>query len=35
MGMHHSYGEALSDEEVFKVLDKAYELGYRFWDTAA
>ncbi|KAH8161968.1 hypothetical protein CIB48_g6261 [Xylaria polymorpha] len=28
-------GTALSDAERFRVLDRAWELGARFWDTAA
>jgi aryl-alcohol dehydrogenase-like predicted oxidoreductase len=28
------YGKVDSDEERFKVLDRAYELGERFWDTS-
>lgn len=28
------YGDIPSDEERFKVLDRAYELGETFWDTA-
>ncbi|KAH8176585.1 aldo/keto reductase family protein [Sarocladium implicatum] len=34
MGFTFSYGKALSDEEIFAILDRAYELGCRFWDTA-
>jgi hypothetical protein len=28
------YGEALTEEQVFAILDKAHEIGSRFWDTA-
>ena len=28
------YGKAPSREECFKVLDRVFELGCRFWDTA-
>ncbi|KAG0708020.1 Aldo keto reductase [Suillus ampliporus] len=34
MGISAYYGQTESDEERFKVLDKAYELGCTFWDTA-
>ncbi|EGR45487.1 uncharacterized protein TRIREDRAFT_68336 [Trichoderma reesei QM6a] len=34
MGLSVSYGPAGSDEERFKVLDRAYELGSTFWDSA-
>ncbi|KAG1832827.1 Aldo keto reductase [Suillus variegatus] len=34
MGIAAFYGQTDSDEERFKVLDKAYELGCTFWDTA-
>ncbi|XXG96139.1 hypothetical protein Hte_002418 [Hypoxylon texense] len=34
MGMSHAYGETPSDEERFKVLDRALELGETFWDTS-
>ena len=34
MGLSSFYGTTESDEERFKVLDKAYELGERFWDSA-
>lgn len=35
MGMSMSiYGETVSDEERFKVLDRALELGETFWDTS-
>jgi hypothetical protein len=34
MGMSFAYGTLLSDEERFKVLDRAVELGATFWDTA-
>lgn len=34
MGLSAFYGEVDSDEERFKVLDRAYELGQNFWDSA-
>ncbi|KAL9120984.1 MAG: hypothetical protein Q9187_002459 [Circinaria calcarea] len=34
MGLSAFYGQPESDEERFKVLDRAYELGERFWDTS-
>ncbi|KAA6410691.1 MAG: Aldo keto reductase [Lasallia pustulata] len=34
MGLSAFYGKPESDEERFKVLDRAYELGERFWDSA-
>lgn len=34
MGLSAFYGTTESDEERFKVLDRAYELGMRHWDTA-
>ena len=34
MGMSFAYGTLLSDEERFKVLDRAVELGATFWDSA-
>ena len=34
MGLSAYYGKPESDEERFKVLDKAYELGETFWDSA-
>jgi aryl-alcohol dehydrogenase-like predicted oxidoreductase len=34
MGLSASYGFGGSDEDRFKVLDRAYELGNTFWDTA-
>ncbi|EHK45977.1 uncharacterized protein TrAtP1_013055 [Trichoderma atroviride] len=34
MGLSASYGFGGSDEDRFKVLDRAYELGSTFWDTA-
>ena len=34
MGMSGLYGPAPSDEERFKVLDRAVEIGATFWDTA-
>jgi len=35
MGLSSFYGAIGSDEERFKVLDRAYELGETFWDSAA
>ena len=35
MGLSAFYGKPLTDEERFKVLDKAYESGEMFWDTGA
>ena len=33
MGMcYETYGAVPSDEERFKVLDRAYEIGARHWD---
>lgn len=34
MGLSVAYGQVESDEGRFKFLDKAYELGETFWDTA-
>lgn len=34
MGISVAYGKVDSDEERFKVLDRAYELGVTNWDTA-
>jgi aryl-alcohol dehydrogenase-like predicted oxidoreductase len=35
MGLsYESYGTVASDEERFKVLDRAYELGATFWDSS-
>ncbi|KAI1376001.1 Aldo/keto reductase-like protein [Hypoxylon crocopeplum] len=34
MGMSIGHGKIDSDEERFKVLDRAWELGEVFWDTA-
>ena len=34
MGMSMGYGQVPSDEERFKILDRAVELGATFWDTA-
>ena len=34
MGLSAFYGSAESDEERFKILDKAYEMGETFWDSA-
>jgi aryl-alcohol dehydrogenase-like predicted oxidoreductase len=35
MGISLAYGPTPSDEERLALLDRAYELGERFWDTAA
>jgi aryl-alcohol dehydrogenase-like predicted oxidoreductase len=35
MGLSIWYGSIQSDEERFKVLDRAYELGQTNWDTAS
>ncbi|KAM0258922.1 hypothetical protein ACHAQJ_003578 [Trichoderma viride] len=34
MGLSTSYGFGGTDEDRFKVLDRAHELGQTFWDTA-
>ncbi len=35
MGLsYHTYGSVPSDEERFAILDRAYELGCRNWDTS-
>jgi aryl-alcohol dehydrogenase-like predicted oxidoreductase len=34
MGLSAFYGTPRSDEERFQVLDRAYELGETFWDSA-
>lgn len=35
MGLSYQlYGAVSSDEERFKFLDRAYELGQTFWDSA-
>ncbi|KAJ9194329.1 hypothetical protein DTO164E3_7435 [Paecilomyces variotii] len=34
MGLSGLYGKPPGDEERLKVLDRAFELGARFWDTA-
>lgn len=34
MGFSHHRGAFASDEEAFKVLERALELGCTFWDTA-
>ena len=34
MGLSVAYGAPPSDEERFRILDRAYELGERFWDSA-
>ncbi|CAN8101261.1 unnamed protein product [Discula destructiva] len=35
MGLSVAYGKTPIDEERFKVIDRAWELGSTFWDTAA
>ncbi len=34
MGISVAYGKPNPDEDRFKVLDRAHELGQTFWDTA-
>ena len=34
MGLSAFYGKPESDEERFKILDRAYELGETNWDSA-
>jgi aryl-alcohol dehydrogenase-like predicted oxidoreductase len=34
MVMSGAYGKFPGDEERFKILDRAYELGDTFWDSA-
>jgi aryl-alcohol dehydrogenase-like predicted oxidoreductase len=34
MGLSTAYGPVGTDEERLKFLDRAYELGDRFWDSA-
>ena len=34
MGLSSGYGSVGSNEERFKVLDRALELGSTFWDTS-
>ncbi len=34
MGMSVGYGKPESDEDRFQILDKAYDMGETFWDTA-
>jgi aryl-alcohol dehydrogenase-like predicted oxidoreductase len=35
MGLsYETYGTVPSDEERFKILDRAHELGLTFWDSA-
>lgn len=34
MGLSGAYGAFESTEDRLKVLDRAYELGERFWDSA-
>lgn len=35
MGLSAFYGAPKPDQERFQLLDTAYELGERFWDTGA
>jgi aryl-alcohol dehydrogenase-like predicted oxidoreductase len=34
MGLSVGYGATESDEDRFKVLDRAFEMGEKFWDSA-
>lgn len=34
MGLSGSYGTKQDDEERFKFMDRAVELGMTFWDTS-
>jgi aryl-alcohol dehydrogenase-like predicted oxidoreductase len=34
MGLAGAYGAGPSEEEQFKVLDRAVELGAKFWDNS-
>ncbi|KAF3765340.1 Aldo/keto reductase [Cryphonectria parasitica EP155] len=34
MGLSNAYGDAGTDEERFKFLDRAWELGCTFWDSS-
>ena len=34
MGLSGFYGTTESDEDRFKILDKAYEMGETFWDSS-
>ena len=34
MGLSGFYGQVEADEERFKLLDRAYELGQTYWDSA-
>lgn len=34
MGLSFGYGKTEGNEERFKVLDRALELGSTFWDTS-
>lgn len=34
MGLSAFYGTPESDEDRFKILDKAYDMGEKFWDSA-
>ena len=35
MGFSHSYGPAVHEEQAVAAIREAYEMGYRFFDTAA
>jgi aryl-alcohol dehydrogenase-like predicted oxidoreductase len=34
LGLSGGYGEVPDDEERFKFLDRAFELGSTFWDSS-
>lgn len=34
MGLSSHYGKVPDDNTRFKILDRAYEIGIRFWDTS-
>ena len=34
MSLSSVYGSISTDEDVFALLDRAYEIGARFWDTS-
>ena len=34
MGLSLAYGKTGTDDDRFKILDKAYEMGETFWDSA-
>jgi aryl-alcohol dehydrogenase-like predicted oxidoreductase len=34
MDLTYSYGEPVDEEHNMAILDKAFELGCTFWDTA-